>query len=118
MLKSVNGDYDQLKVYNTIDMTKINQLVDDQYKVKLQLDKQKYDKSIGNDENMKMFSKYNKYNKNTKLEKYLLIFDDVLGDNKLSGFSSAISNYCTRSRHSNIVSIYTAQVYTKLPSVV
>lgn len=44
--------------------------------------------------------------------------DDVMGDNKLQGFNSEISNFCSKSRHYNITCIYSMQTYTKLPSVV
>jgi len=41
-----------------------------------------------------------------------------MGDSKLSGFSSDISNICTKSRHYGLTMIYSMQTYTKLPCVV
>lgn len=112
MLNAVDGDYNWLKVYDNIDMKLINDLVASQYEDWLIIDKQKYNK-INN--NMSL----SKYVKNIQpIKRYLIIFDDVLGDKKISSFHSGISNYCTKSRHSNIISIYTSQMYTKLPNVV
>lgn len=48
------------------------------------------------------------------LEPYLIVVDDLMGDPAFVGFNSQLANFCTRSRHSKITFIWSAQVYTGL----
>lgn len=54
-----------------------------------------FGKIIADDDKIKIKTRIR--GKPQKLERYLIIFDDVLGDAKISGFHSGIANYCTRS---------------------
>jgi len=89
--------------------------VDKQYKLKIDLDKENFD----NNNEPPIKYKTIQMKKHLKQpETYLVLIDDCLGDSKITGFHSELSNFCTRSRHSNMIMIWTAQAYSKLPSVI
>lgn len=52
----------------------------------------------------------------TPLDKWIIIFDDILGDKELKSFQSDLANYTTRSRHSNILNIFLTQDYNAIPT--
>lgn len=50
------------------------------------------------------------------VKRYLIIIDDNL--NQLKSYNSDLALFCTKSRHYNIVTIYTTQVFRRLPSTI
>jgi hypothetical protein len=50
------------------------------------------------------------------LERYLIIFDDILGDTQLKSMSSDLSAFTTMSRHFNVLNIFLCQNYTSIPA--
>lgn len=54
--------------------------------------------------------------KELPIKRYLIIIDDNL--DHLKSYNSDISLLCTKSRHYNIVLIWTTQVYKRLPSTI
>lgn len=102
MLSTINPDITKIQnVKSAIDTNFLKELVGSQYNKKILNDKIEFENN--NNKNQSIFKK----NK-VKIESYLILIDDCLGDSKMSGFHSELSNFCTRSRHSNIVMIWTA----------
>lgn len=77
LLKDFDYNYDALQVYDSINIEKINEIVKKQSEIKIWNLKNK--------------------NKQREIPKILLIFDDVLGDSKITGFHSNIANFATKS---------------------
>lgn len=50
------------------------------------------------------------------LDKWLILFDDIIGDSELKSFQSDLSNYTTRSRHANILNIFITQDWNAIPT--
>ncbi len=59
-----------------------------------------------------------KVQKKKKLEKYLIVVDDLVGAKEWSSYGSELANFCMRSRHTNLIFIWSSQVYTKVNYVI
>lgn len=52
----------------------------------------------------------------TPLNKFVIIYDDILGDTQLKSMSSELSSFTTMSRHFNVLNIFLCQNYTSIPA--
>lgn len=53
-----------------------------------------------------------------KLEKYVILIDDLLDSKAFTSFFGGLSGLCTKNRHWNIVFIFSGQHYTKISPVI
>ena len=88
-----------LNIFESIDMQVIRGVVDEQKKLK------------------KLNMAVNKKGRK-KIEKILMIYDDILGDSQLKSHQSELSSFTCVSRHSAITNIFLTQNYTSIPSTI